>query len=38
MSVSQYRRELDRKRKQCIDAEVKAGEYRTKESKKRGGR
>lgn len=35
MSVSQYRRELDRKRKQHIDAEAKVGGYRTKESKKR---
>lgn len=35
MSSAQYRRELDRKRKQRIDAEAKAGECRTKESKKR---
>lgn len=35
MSSAQYLRELDRKRKQRMDAEAKAGEYRTKESKKR---
>lgn len=35
MSSAQYRRELDRKRKQRIDAEAKAGECRTKESKNR---
>jgi hypothetical protein len=35
MSVSQYRSQLERKRKQRIEAEKKAGEYRTKESKKR---
>lgn len=35
MSASQYRRQLDQKRKQRIDAEKKAGESRTKESKLR---
>lgn len=35
MSSAQYRRELDRKRKQRIDAESKVAEYRTEESKKR---
>ncbi|MFU8947895.1 hypothetical protein ACLRGF_14315 [Mycetocola zhadangensis] len=35
MSVSQYRNELERKRKQRIEAEKKAGEYRSKESQKR---
>lgn len=35
MSASQYRGQLDRKRKQRVDAEKKAGEYRIKESKKR---
>jgi hypothetical protein len=35
MSASQYRSQLQRKRKQRVDAEKKAGEYRTKESKKR---
>lgn len=35
MSSSQYRSELDRKRKQRTEAETKAGEYRTKESQKR---
>lgn len=35
MSASQYRGQLERKRKQRVDAEKKAGEYRTKESKKR---
>jgi hypothetical protein len=35
MSASQYRSQLERKRKQRIDAEKKAGDYRTKESKKR---
>ena len=35
MSASQYRGQLERKRKQRIEAEKKAGEYRTKESKKR---
>lgn len=35
MSASMYRGQLDRKRKQRIDAEKKAGEYRMKESNKR---
>lgn len=35
MSAGQYRRQLERKRKQRIDAEKKAGEYCGKESKKR---
>lgn len=35
MSTSQYRGQLDRKRKQLLEAEKKAGEYRSKESKKR---
>ncbi|GAA1741552.1 hypothetical protein GCM10009746_25200 [Microbacterium paludicola] len=35
MSASTYRGQLERKRKQRIDAEKKAGEYRGKESKKR---
>jgi hypothetical protein len=35
MSASQYRGQLERKRKQRIDAEKKVGEYRTKESTKR---
>ena len=35
MSASQYRGQLERKRKQRVDAEKKAGESRTKESKKR---
>ena len=35
MSASQYRSQLDRKRKQRIDADKKAGEYRSKESSKR---
>lgn len=35
MSASQYRGQVKRKRKQRIDAEKKAGECRTKESKKR---
>lgn len=35
MSASQYRNELERKRKQRIEAEKKAGEYRSKESQKR---
>lgn len=35
MSASQYRSQLERKRKQRIEAEKKAGEYRTKESSKR---
>lgn len=35
MSVSQYRGQLERKRKQRIAAEKKAGDYRTRESTKR---
>ena len=35
MSASQYRGQLDRKRRQRIDADKKAGEYRSKESSKR---
>lgn len=35
MSASQYRSQLERKRKQRVDAETKAGELRTKESSKR---
>lgn len=35
MSASTYRGQLERKRKQRLDAEKKAGEYRAKESKKR---
>ncbi|WP_249643868.1 hypothetical protein [Nocardia sputi] len=35
MSASQYRNQLNTKRKQRIDAEKKAGEFRTKESRKR---
>ncbi len=35
MSVRQYRGQLERKRKQCVEAERKAGEYRSKESTKR---
>lgn len=35
MSASQYRSQLERKRKQRNEAERKAGEYRTKESSKR---
>ncbi|WP_433392940.1 hypothetical protein [Micromonospora sp. KLBMP9576] len=35
MSSSQYRGQLDRKRKQRIEAEKKAGEYRSKETQKR---
>lgn len=35
MGASQYRGQLERKRKQRIDAEKKAGEFRTKESRKR---
>lgn len=35
MSASQYRRQLESKRKQRIDAEKKAGKYRTKETDKR---
>lgn len=33
MSVSQYQREIERKRRQKIDAEKKAGEHRAKESR-----
>lgn len=35
MSASQYRGQLERKRKQRVDSEKKAGEYRSKESVKR---
>ncbi|MCA2224225.1 hypothetical protein LDL49_23645 [Nonomuraea sp. NEAU-L178] len=35
MSASQYRSQLERKRKQRIEAEKKAGEYRSKETGKR---
>lgn len=35
MSASQYRGQLDRKRKQRMEAEKKAGEYRNKETVKR---
>lgn len=35
MSASQYRGQLDRKRKQRMDAEKRAGEYRNKETVKR---
>lgn len=35
MSASQYRSQVERKRKQRVDAEKKAGEFRAKESKKR---
>lgn len=35
MSASQYRGQLERKRKQRIDAERKAGEFRSRESAKR---
>lgn len=35
MGAQQYRNELERKRRQRVDAEKKAGEYRNKESKKR---
>lgn len=35
MSASMYRGQLERKRKQRVDADKKAGEYRSKESKKR---
>lgn len=35
MSASQYRSQLDRKRKQRIDADRKTGEFRSKESTKR---
>lgn len=35
MSIDRYRRQLLPERKQRIDAEAKAGEYRTKEPKKR---
>lgn len=34
MGSQQYRAELERKRKQRINAEKKVGEYRNKESKK----
>lgn len=34
MSVSQVRSQLERKRKQRLDAEKKLGEFRTKESSK----
>jgi hypothetical protein len=36
MSARQYRGQLERKRKQRIEAEGKAGGYRSKETKKRG--
>ena len=35
MSASQYRGQLERKRKQRIEAEKRAGEYRSKETAKR---
>lgn len=35
MSASQYRGQLERKRKQRVDSEKRAGEYRSKESVKR---
>lgn len=35
MGSQQYRNDLERKRKQRVDAEQKAGEYRNEESKKR---
>src|SRR5215207_9085576 len=35
MSASQYRGQLDRTRKQRVEAEKKAGDYRTKETQKR---
>ncbi|WFR67526.1 hypothetical protein P9139_02990 [Curtobacterium flaccumfaciens] len=35
MSASQYRRQLENKQKQQLDAERRVGEYRSKESKKR---
>jgi len=35
VSVNQFRSQLERKRKQRFESEKKAGEYRTKESKKR---
>lgn len=35
MSANQYRGQLERKRKQRVEAEKKVGEYRTKESKER---
>lgn len=35
MSASQYRGQLERKRKQDLEAEKKAGEYRSKETGKR---
>lgn len=36
MSASQYRSQLENKRKQRVNADKKAGEYRSKESVKRG--
>lgn len=36
MSASQYRGQLERKRKQRVEAERKAGDYRSTESSKRG--
>lgn len=36
MSSSQFRSQLERKRRQRVEAEKKVGEYRTKESGKRG--
>jgi hypothetical protein len=35
VSASQYRSQLDRKRKQRVEAEKRAGDYRTKETQKR---
>ncbi|MGH8925314.1 MAG: CHAT domain-containing protein [Acidimicrobiia bacterium] len=35
MSASQYRSQLERKRKQRVDTDEKAGQYRSKESRKR---
>jgi len=35
MAVNQYRSQLDRKRRQRVEAEQKSGEYRNKESKNR---
>ena len=35
MSASQYRSQLERKRKQRVEAEKRAGDYRTKETQKR---
>jgi hypothetical protein len=35
LSSTQYRSEMERKRKQRNEAEMKAGEYRSKESQKR---